>query len=231
MSRVALIVVDMQNDFCPPDGSLGVTGGRDIVPTINLLLKSSKFDVKIATKDWHPADHISFAKPPEQKPFESFTTIVNPDDASQTYETRLWPVHCVQGTKGAELVAGLDVDMGKVEKDADWKIIEKGQDSRVEMYSAFYAPFDNLRQGPSTIAPFARSALPDYLKERSVGTVYVVGLAADYCVKATAEDAAKEGYRTFIIEDATKAVDPSGWPGVKAGMTGIGFVECKDVLN
>ncbi|KAJ6626027.1 Isochorismatase-like protein [Mycena sp. CBHHK59/15] len=219
-SKTALLIVDLQEDFCPPNGSLAVSGGRDIVPVINSLLASPLFDVKVATKDWHPADHISFAAnhpEPNNRPFECFAKVVNPYNASESYETRLWPVHCVQGTPGARLVPELDVD--KVDK-----IIEKGQDKRVEMYSAFADPFENPR--------VAQSELQGYLKEQSVGKVYVVGLAMDYCVKATAEDAAKEGFTTFIIEDATKAVDAGeGWTKAKAEMQGRGikFVGAKDV--
>ncbi|KAJ6553872.1 Isochorismatase-like protein [Mycena sp. CBHHK59/15] len=186
----ALLIVDLQEDFLPPNGSLAVSGGRDIVPVINSLLASPLFDVKVATKDWHPADHISFAANHPNR------TI----GRSNSYETRLWPVHCVQGTPGARLVPELDVD--KVDK-----IIEKGQDKRVEMYSAFADPFENPR--------VAQSELQGYLKEQSVGKVYVVGLAMDYCVKATAEDAAKEGFTTFIIEDATKAQAEMQGRGIK----------------
>ncbi|KAJ7161160.1 Isochorismatase-like protein [Mycena filopes] len=220
MSKVALIIVDMQEDFCPPNGSLAVTGGRDIVPVINALLASPLFDVKVATKDWHPADHISFAAnhpAPNNRPFESFATVVNPYNAAESYETRLWPVHCVQDTPGASLVPELDI--AKVER-----VIEKGQDKRVEMYSAFADPFEN----PCV----ARSELRAHLKERGVGKAYVVGLAMDYCVRATALDALKEGFETYIIEDATKAVDPGeGWKKAQAEMEGKGivFVKAQDI--
>ncbi|KAJ7493584.1 Isochorismatase-like protein [Mycena latifolia] len=219
-SKVALIIVDLQEDFCPPNGSLAVSGGREIIPVINRLLASPTFDVKVATKDWHPGDHISFAAnhpPPNNLPFESFAKVVNPYNSSESYETRLWPVHCVQGTPGAELVPELDIR--KVDR-----VIEKGQDKRVEMYSAFWDPFVNPR--------VAESELRGYLKEHGVGTVYVVGLAMDYCVKATAEDAASEGLTTFIIEDGTKAVDPGeGWKKSKAEMEskGIRFVGSQDI--
>ncbi|KAJ7810281.1 Isochorismatase-like protein [Mycena olivaceomarginata] len=219
-SKAALVIVDLQEDFCPPNGSLAVSGGRDIVPIINGLLRSPLFDLKVATKDWHPEDHISFAAnhpEPNNRPFESFATVINPYNSADRYETRLWPVHCVQGTLGAELVPDLDIE--KVDK-----IVEKGQDQRVEMYSAFADPFED----PCV----ARSELGGYLKENGVGNVYVVGLAMDYCVKATAEDAVKEGFDTYIIEDATKAVDPGeGWKNAKVEMENIGirFVGSKDI--
>ncbi|KAJ7703932.1 Isochorismatase-like protein [Mycena rosella] len=220
MSKVALIIVDLQEDFCPPNGSLAVSGGREIVPITNRLLASPIFDVKVATKDWHPADHISFAKnhpAPNNRPFESFAKVVNPHNPAESYDTRLWPVHCVQDTPGAALVPELDI--AKIDR-----VIEKGQDKRVEMYSAFWDPFVNPR--------VAQSELRGYLKENEVGKVYVVGLAMDYCVKATAEDAAKEGLTTFVIADATRAVDPGeGWRNAKAEMEskGIKFVGVEDI--
>jgi nicotinamidase-related amidase len=178
------------------NGSLAVPNGRAILPTINLLL-SLPFVLKVATKDWHPIDHVSFASNhPNAKPYTSFTTIHNPSNPSESYKTRLWPVHCVQGTPGAALVKELDTDMVD-------RVVEKGQDPRVEMYSAFYDPLKEPRVSDSGLA----GALSD------VGAthVYVVGLAADYCVKFTAVDAASEGFETYIIEEATRAVDDSGW--------------------
>jgi nicotinamidase-related amidase len=126
---------------------------------------------------------------------------VNPSNPTETYKSRLWPVHCVQGTPGAELVPELDV--GKVDR-----TIDKGQDDRVEMYSPFYDPFENPRG--------CDSGLAGILKDSGITDVYVVGLAADYCVKSCAVDAAKEGFTTFIVEEGTRAVDPDGWPKVRA---------------
>ncbi|KAI8932276.1 hypothetical protein NX059_010474 [Plenodomus lindquistii] len=210
----ALVVVDMQEDFCPPNGALAVTNGRDIIPTINALL-ALPFTLKVATKDFHPQDHISFASnhpAPNNKPFESTAVITNPHNASESIETRLWPDHCVQGTPGAELVPELDVS--RVDR-----IVEKGQDKRVEMYSAFADPF--------TSPCVARSDLAQTLKDKSITDVYCVGLAADYCVKHTALDAQKEGFRTWVVADATKAVDSSSLGDVhkeyeKAGVKLVG---------
>lgn len=222
----ALIIVDVQEDFCPPvsrstrirmrdtdpwlqHGALAVTGGRDIVPTINELL-SLPFAKKVATKDFHPQDHVSFASnhaPPNNKPFESKATIVNPHNPDETQETQLWPDHCVQGTEGAELLPELDV--GKINH-----IVEKGQDKRVEMYSAFADPFTN----PCV----AQSNLAQTLRDACITDVFVVGLAADYCVKFTAMDAAKEGFKTWVIGEATKAVDPSSLGAVYAEYEKLG---------
>ncbi|KAF1837109.1 Isochorismatase hydrolase [Decorospora gaudefroyi] len=210
----ALLIVDVQEDFCPPNGALAVTDARDIVPIINDFL-AMPFALKVATKDFHPRDHISFASnhsAPNNKPFESTITIQNPHNPEETQVTRLWPDHCVQGTKGAELLPELDV--GKVNH-----ITEKGQDKRVEMYSAFADPF----KSPCV----AKSDLTEILRKADITDVYVVGLAADYCVKYTAIDAQNEGFKTWVIGDATKAVDPSSMDGVfkeyeKAGVTVIG---------
>ena len=186
-----------------------MTGGRDIVPTINELL-TYPFALKVATKDYHPRDHISFASnhtAPNNKPFESTFIIKNPHNPEETQETRLWPDHCIQGTKGAELLPELLVS--KVDR-----IVEKGQDKRVEMYSAFADPF----KSPCV----AKSDLAETLRTAGITDVYVVGLAADYCVKYTALDAQKEGFKTWVISDAVKAVDPSAMEYVHKEYAEIG---------
>jgi nicotinamidase-related amidase len=190
---------------------MAVDGGRDIVPAVNELL-ALPFSVKVATKDWHPKDHISFASnhpAPNNKPYESFTIINNPLNPDETEKTRLWPVHCVQGTGGAELLPELDVS--KLDH-----IVEKGQDKRVEMYSAFADPFKN----PSV----TRSDLAQTLRNANITDVFVVGLAADYCVKFTAIDSQKEGFKTWVIRDATKAVDPAAMEEVYKEYEGLGVL-------
>ncbi|KAI0466607.1 isochorismatase [Xylaria cf. heliscus] len=203
----ALIVVDLQEDFCPPNGSLAVTNGRDVAEPINKLLRLP-FKLKVATKDWHPRDHVSFAANHAGKqPYADFVTIVNPDNATESYSSRLWPVHCVQGTPGAELLPELDV--GRLDR-----IINKGTDPRVEMYSPFYDPFTSPRVSDSGLATL--------LREHAVTDVYVVGLAGDYCVKCCAEDAAREGFRTYLIEECTRPVDAGNWPQCKKAIEGSG---------
>ncbi|KAH7319300.1 isochorismatase family protein [Rhexocercosporidium sp. MPI-PUGE-AT-0058] len=198
--KPALIIVDLQEDFCPPNGTLAVPNGRSTIPTINHLL-TLPFVLKVATKDWHPPDHISFASQhPSKEPFLSTTIITNPSNALETYETRLWPDHCIQGTPGAELVSELDVE--KVDH-----VVEKGMRREVEMYSAFYDPLEKPR--------CCDSGLGEVLRGKGVTDVFVVGLAFDYCVKATAVDAAREGFRTVVVRDGTRAVDPEGWEGVE----------------
>lgn len=206
--RPALLVVDMQEDFCPPNGSLPVSHGRSLPPLINTLLSLPTFIIRIGTKDWHPPSHISFASNhPNASPFTSFATITNPYNPLESYTTRLWPDHCIQNTPGAELIPELE----------SWRfdlIIQKGTDERVEMYSAFYDPLKEPRVSDSGLATV--------LKEKGVTHVYVVGLAGDYCVKCTAVDAVKEGFETYVIEEGTKAVDAEGWEGCKKEMEGEG---------
>lgn len=163
------------------------------MPVVNQLL-SLPFHLRIATKDWHPWNHISFAsahKPPNNKPIESFVTITNPVNPKESVTTRLWPDHCIAGTSGSRLVG--ELDMSKIHH-----VVEKGQDPRVEMYSAFADPFETHA---------AQSGLADLLRGEAVTDCYIVGLATDYCVKWTAIDAVKEGFRTYVVEEGVRGVD------------------------
>jgi nicotinamidase-related amidase len=176
---------------------------------INRLLSSSHFAVKVATQDWHPENHISFASnhpPPNNKPFESFIDMKNlvANRPHETMKQRLWPVHCVQGTKGSELVEELDASKVDI-------VIKKGIDSRVEMYSAFSDSFGNLTAGEGGVS----HDLAKFLKEKQITHVYVVGVAGDYCVKSTAIDASKSGFTVLVIDDAVRCVDPAAWDDVK----------------
>ncbi|KZT71432.1 Isochorismatase hydrolase, partial [Daedalea quercina L-15889] len=198
--RPALLVVDVQEDFCPPNGALAVPDGRAVVPVINDLL-ALPFVLKVATKDHHPPTHISFASNhgPGAQPYTSFTTVTNPANARESYETRLWPDHCVAGTPGNALVRSLAADRLD-------RVVLKGTDPRVEMYSAFRSP---LRDPPLTSAV---SELADLLREKAVTDVFVTGLAGDYCVFHSAVDCAEEGWRAYVIEEATRSVGgPEGW--------------------
>ncbi|PBP22470.1 isochorismatase [Diplocarpon rosae] len=210
--RPALIIVDLQNDFCPPvhqqNGSLAVTNGRDIIPVVNKLL-SLPFILKIATKDWHPPDHISFASNHAGKrAFVDTTTIFNPCNRAENYESRLWPDHCIQDTPGAALVSELHAE--KLDR-----VVEKGQRREVEMYSAFYDPLQSPRCSDSGLAKV--------LMEEGITDVYVVGLAFDYCVKATAVDARKEGYATVVVRDGTRAVEEGNWEKVCGELEELGI--------
>jgi len=206
--KPALIVVDMQNDFCPPDGSLAVAGARDLVPLINSLLASPRFILKVATQDYHPQDHISFASNhphPNNKPFESFIEMKNHvgNRPHETMQQRLWPVHCVQGSRGADIIE--EIDLSKINF-----TVQKGMDARVEMYSAFSDSFGNLTAGAGGVS----HDLARVFREHEITHVYVVGVAGDYCVKFTALDAAKQGFTSYVIEEGQKCVDPACWHDV-----------------
>ena len=193
--KAALAVIDVQEDFCEPNGSLAVKDGRAVASIWNDLL-SLPFAVKVATRDYHPRDHISFASQHTSKqPFTSSHTINNPDNTDdKPFTTLLWPDHCVQGTPGCEFIP--ELDQSKLTH-----TIDKGQDKRVESYTAFGPVYRN--------PPVAMSGLGDTLKKAGITDLFVVGLAFDYCVKHTAIDAVEHGFRAFLIEDATKAVDQS----------------------
>lgn len=175
----ALILVDIQNDFVP-GGALAVPQGDHIVTVVNRLQPC--FDLVIATQDWHPADHGSFAAShPGCQPGESIAL----NGLPQT----LWPIHCVQESAGAEFVPGLD------RKKWD-RVFVKGTDRKIDSYSGF---FDNGHR--------QSTGLGDYLRAKGVTAIYVAGLATDYCVKFTALDALKLGFTTNLIEDACRGVD------------------------
>ena len=148
----ALLLIDVQNDFLP-GGALAVPHGDEIIPIINELMK--EFDLVVASKDWHPPSHASFTR---------------------------WPVHCVQGTPGAEFPEGLD--SAKIEK-----VFLKGDDPDIDAYSAFQC-----------------TGLADFLKERGVDTVYIAGLAREYCVKSSAAEAEKLGFTVHVIEEACRGL-------------------------
>lgn len=177
-----LIVIDVQNDFCP-GGALEVPGGDDVVEKINRI--ADKFQVKVFTQDWHPSDHASFAANHAGK--QAFETV------DLSYGTQvLWPSHCVQGTRGAEFHAGLETSKANV-------VVRKGFRTEIDSYSAF---FENDRETPT--------GLDGYLRSRGVGKVFCAGLATDFCVRYSAADAVRLGFETALIEDACRAIDLDG---------------------
>ena len=182
----ALLLIDVQNDFMP-GGALAVPEGDQIVPIINKI--QHKFDLVLATQDWHPAGHASFASTHGKDIYE----LIDLNGIDQV----MWPDHCVQGTKGADFHDDLKLD--KIEA-----IFRKGTNPGIDSYSGFY---DN--------AHLKSTGLSGYLKEKGVTELYFVGLAGDYCVAFSVKDALAEGF-TSLIEDATRAIDAEGFEKAKA---------------
>jgi nicotinamidase/pyrazinamidase len=175
----ALILVDLQNDFCP-GGALPVPEGDSIIPLINQI--QSKFELVVSTQDWHPPEHGSFAA---NHPGAKIGEVIELNGLSQI----LWPVHCVQSTRGAEFVSSLD-------RSRVAKVFQKGTDPAIDSYSGF---FDNGHR--------RSTGLGEWLTDRRVTSVHVCGLATDYCVKFTALDARHLGLETSFIEDASRGVE------------------------
>lgn len=174
-----LIVVDVQNDFCP-GGALAVPRGDEVIPIVNSL--ATRFRNVVLTQDWHPRGHSSFASShPGKRPFET---------VEASYGTQvLWPDHCVQGTRGAAFHPVLDIRHAGL-------IIRKGTHAAIDSYSTFY---ENDRKTPT--------GLTGYLRERGLRRIFLAGLAFDFCVRYSAEDAHREGFATFVIEDACRGID------------------------
>lgn len=204
----ALLLVDIQPDFMP-GGALPVPEGDAIIPPVRELLEADLFGLYVATQDWHPAGHISFASShPGKKPL----------DVIELYghEQVLWPDHCVQGTPGAELHRDLPWEKVSV-------IIRKGVDPKVDSYSGFRNNWNPKGERPPT-------GLAGYLRDRGISTLYVCGLARDYCVKWTAEDAAREGFRVHFLWDLTRPVDPSSDDRVRRDLEEAGVAILEGVL-
>jgi nicotinamidase/pyrazinamidase len=178
-SHTALLVIDVQNDFCP-GGALAVEHGDAIVPLINRI--ANEFETVVITQDWHPANHISFAaQHRDRKPFESITLPYG--------EQTLWPTHCVQGTPGSELHKDLAIPHASL-------ILRKGSHPFVDSYSAFLEA-DRI----------TKTGLDGYFASRGITDVFLCGLATDFCVAWSAEDARHFGLNATVIEDAARAID------------------------
>ena len=178
----ALIVIDVQNDFCP-GGLLAVEGGDAIIPRINTLMR--EFPVRVLTQDWHPANHSSFAA--NYPGAASFSMVTMPYGPQV-----LWPRHCVQGTEGAQFHATLETDPADI-------VIRKGFRTEIDSYSAF---FENDHTTPTGLA--------GYLRDRGVAAITLVGLATDFCVAYSALDAARLGFGVTVLEGACRAIDLNG---------------------
>ncbi len=177
-----LIIVDVQNDFCP-GGALEVPQGDEIIPTVNGL--AARFRNVVLTQDWHPGGHWSFASShPGEKPFDTITAPYGPQV--------LWPDHCVQDTPGAGFHPALRAPHAAL-------VLRKGFRRAVDSYSAFY---ENDRKTPT--------GLTGYLRDRGLTRLFLAGLAFDFCVRYSAEDARREGFDAFVIEDACRGIDIAG---------------------
>lgn len=180
--NAVLLVVDIQNDFCP-GGALAVPGGDEVVPKINELAR--RFEHVVLTQDWHCPNHLSFASSHTgRRPFEMI-------DLSYGRQI-LWPDHCVQGTHGAEFHRGLQIPHAEL-------VLRKGYHRATDSYSAFY---ENDRT--------THTGLTGYLRERGLKSVFLAGLAYDFCVRYSAEDAHREGFELFVVEDCCRAIDVEG---------------------
>lgn len=203
--RTALLVIDVQNDFIP-GGQLAVPEGDQIVPLINRL--GSLFKQVVIAQDWHPSGHASFASShPGRQPYEVIQLPYG--------EQVLWPEHCVQGTSGADFHPGLDLPHAQL-------IIRKGCNPDIDSYSAFLEADRHTTTG-----------LAGYLKERGIDTVYMVGLALDFCVMFSALDARAAGFNAFVVLDACRAIDRDG--SLAAAMermqtAGVGLIQSNQLI-
>jgi nicotinamidase/pyrazinamidase len=204
-SRSALLVIDVQNDFTP-GGQLAVPEGDLIVPLINQLAR--QFTQVVIAQDWHPGGHISFASShPDRQPYD----VIELPYGEQT----LWPEHCVQGSTGAEFHPGLNLPHAQL-------VIRKGCNPDIDSYSAF------LEADRSTT-----TGLAGYLKERGIDTVYMVGLALDFCVMFSALDARAAGFNAFVVLDACRAIDLDGSLAAaleRMQSAGVGLIQSTELV-
>ena len=203
--RTALLVIDVQNDFIP-GGQLAVPEGDRIVPLINRL--AEQFKQVVIAQDWHPAGHASFASShPGRQPYD----VIQLPYGEQT----LWPDHCIQGSHGAEFHSGLNLPHAQL-------IIRKGCNPDIDSYSAFLEA-DRV----------TTTGLAGYLKERGIDTVYMVGLALDFCVMFSALDARAAGFNTFVVLDACRAIDMNGSLASaieRMQVAGVGLIQSTELL-
>ncbi|WJK07334.1 bifunctional nicotinamidase/pyrazinamidase [Pseudomonas fluorescens] len=203
--RTALLVIDVQNDFIP-GGQLAVPEGDLVVPLINRL--AGQFKQVVISQDWHPAGHASFASShPGRQPYD----LIQLPYGEQT----LWPDHCIQGSRGAEFHSGLDLPHAQL-------IIRKGCNPDIDSYSAFLEA-DRV----------TTTGLAGYLKERGIDTVYMVGLALDFCVMFSALDARAAGFNTFVVLDACRAIDLNGSLATaieRMQVAGVGLIQSTELL-
>ncbi|AAW41306.2 nicotinamidase, putative [Cryptococcus deneoformans JEC21] len=217
-ASTALIIVDVQNDFLPPTGSLAVPNGREVLPVITGLL-DRKWDwaVVVVSQDYHPKGHISFAS--AHPPNQAYTQLPLVNAHGESYIQTLWPDHCIQGTAGADLESGLAEVLAKR---GDVRVVRKGIHSKLEAYSAFQgvvlptpfppAPPPSTHGGPETedveIVPPKTSELAEFLLAQGVNKVVIAGVATDFCVLQTALSSISSSFPTLLIAPAMRAISP-----------------------
>jgi len=207
----ALLVVDMQPDFMP-GGALAVAGGDELVEPISALVRSDRFAHRVATQDWHPAGHVSFASTHEgRQPFDEIDLY--------GHEQVLWPDHCVQGSDGAALHADLPLDRFDM-------IQRKGMRPDVDSYSG-------ISENWNPAGDRAPTGLGGWLRERGVADVVICGLARDFCVTWTAEDTVKFGFRSWVVWDLSRSVDPEGDEALRHRLAhaGVLLIESSDLAS
>ncbi|BGP18760.1 hypothetical protein JCM10213v2_006839 [Rhodosporidiobolus nylandii] len=206
----ALLLVDIQHDFLPPSGALAVPQGDSILPgAVYRLLDEGKWDLVVASQDFHPPSHISFASRHRLPPFSSTSVALPSQRGGGEKEQELWPDHCVQGTWGCEFDEGVQERLRRIEEGGDGgkvEVVRKGTDIDLDAYSAFAVPLSSANQ--------SESALTRLLLDSHITTLVVVGLATDFCVRATvlaaleAAAAAKVQWRVLVVREGVKGVYP-----------------------
>jgi len=207
--KSALVIIDVQYDFCPPTGSLAVNDGTAVIPIINNLRKAHEWDTIALTQDWHPKGHFSFASTNKDKGAKLFT----PFEYAPGKFQMMWPDHCVQGSEGAKFHHDLKIEPTDI-------VVQKGTNINIDSYSGFY---DNDAK--------AKTDLADQLRKHGITDVYVAGLAYDYCVGYSALDALKEGFKVFFIEDGARGVAPETTADMKKRLleVGVRLINASDV--
>jgi len=206
--KSALLIIDVQNDFLPPKGSLAVGDGDKIIPGINQLRKDVKWDLIALTQDFHPKDHCSFSS--NNAGSELFKPFKLPNGQMQM----MWPAHCVQGSQGTEFSSELLID-----RKTD-KIVQKGLNRNVDSYSGFY---DNDHK--------EKTKMEDTLREAGITDVFCTGLAYDYCVGSSALDAKAAGFNVYLVEDLTRGVAPNSTKEMKDRLiaAGVKIINASDI--
>lgn len=197
----ALLVIDLQEDFLPPNGSLAVDHGRDVIPKILKLIDVNNYSWKaiVGTKDWHPEGHVSFASQYDQPPYTTKTFQSPVKGSKETRLETLWPDHCIQESFGSAFPEEFAIPFNKMVKDQEIpvKLIKKGSSKDREYYSCFMDVWHD-----------EHTDCEEFLKKNDITDVFIVGIAFDYCVLYSAIDCAALGFNTYVIQDATKAVAP-----------------------